>query len=433
MLRAPVCVLVLAALARAADLPAFPGAEGFGATTPGGRGGKVVFVHNLNGSGPGSLRAACEAKGPRIVLFRVSGVIELEKPIEIKEPFLTIAGQSAPGDGICLTRRGIEVDTHDVVIRHLRVRPGDVAAREVDAISIGGSSRNVVIDHCSASWATDEILSPSGAIADVTVQWCIISEGLNRSTHHKGAHGYGSLARAAGGVTLHHNLWAHNQNRNPRLGDNYGKPPYPTFDVRNNLMYNFRHLSIIGDTLSANYVHNYALPGPDTDSKGRLSPTGKGKLTFFVAGNVWPRRAEWSTKPASMFANADRVTFLDRPLETPNVRTQSAAEAMRLVLAGAGATLPARDAVDRRIVSEALSRSGGLIDSQWEVGGWPVYRSARPPRDSDHDGMPDQWESARGLNSRDGSDAGGDRDNDGYTNIEEYLNSIAAPVREKKQ
>jgi hypothetical protein len=198
-------------------------------------------------------------------------------------------------------------------------------------------------------------------------------------------------------------------------------------------MYNFRHLSIIGDTLSANYVNNYALPGPDTDLKGRLSPAGKAKLTFFVAGNVWPGRAEWSTKPASMFANADRVTFLDGPLETPVVRTQSAAEAMRLVLAGAGATLPVRDAVDGRIVSEALSRSGGLIDSQWEVGGWPVYRSARPPRDADHDGMPDAWEPARKLNPRDPSDASADRDNDGYTNIEEYLNSIAPPVRKKKQ
>lgn len=222
-----------------APLPSFPGAEGFGADTPGGRGGKVIFVTNLDDSGPGSFRAACEAKGPRTVLFRVSGTIALKSPIVVKNAFLTVAGQSAPGDGICLRNYTFGIATHDVVIRYLRSRLGDESNQQADCIDVLHGARNVVIDHCSATWSIDEALSLSGDNQNITIQWCLIGESLRQSKHAKGAHGFGSLARANGPVTFHHNLWIHNDARNPRLGDNYGKPPFPIFDVRNNVIYDF--------------------------------------------------------------------------------------------------------------------------------------------------------------------------------------------------
>jgi len=403
--------------------PAFPGAQGFGAQTPGGRGGAVVFVHNLNDAGPGSLRAALETKGPRIVLFRVAGIIDLQSPLTVTEPFLTIAGQSAPGGGICLRGADLRIETHDVIVRHLRVRTGDIGARERDGLAIGGESRNVIIDHCSVSWAIDENLSPSGAIADITVQWSMIAEGLNRSVHHKGAHGYGTLARAVGGVTFHHNLWAHNQGRNPRLGDNYGKPPFPVFDVRNNVIYNGGGSNVVGDELTVNYVGNYFKPGPDTRLRnGIFGPTDKAKPRFFVRNNVIEGMPDLTADARRLFARA--IEMLSAPAAAPPIEEQTAQQAYEAVLARAGATLPKRDTVDKRIVEDVRSGGGAVIDSQWEVGGWPVYEQARPARDTDRDGMPDDWEVAHKLNPRSAADGPKDRDGDGYTNIEEYLNSI---------
>ena len=418
------------------QVPAFPGAEGYGAMTPGGRGGKVILVTNLNDAGPGSLRAACEAKGPRMVVFRVSGIIDLNSPVVIKEPRITIAGQSAPGDGVCLRRFGLAIDAQDVVVRYLRSRPGDVAGREVDAIAIGGTSRRVILDHCSASWSVDECLSPTGAIADVTVQWSIISEGLNHSVHSKGAHGYGSLVRAVGGLSLHHNLWAHQSARNPRLGDNYGKPPYPLFDVRNNVMYDYGAVcsGMTGDILSVNYAGNYIQPGPSSNRRrGPIVLTPTAQATYWVAGNVVVTRPELTADNAKLFDRTEAdgrklVTLAPEPFEVPRVQTSSAEAAYAAVLAQAGASLPKRDAVDERVVSEVRSGTGRIIDSQWEVGGWPVYRSTRPPADTDRDGMPDAWEKARGLNPADPADAVADRDRDGYTNLEEYLNGLVGPV-----
>ena len=414
-------VLLLALPVTASELPSFPGAEGFGATTPGGRGGKVLIVSNLNDSGRGSLRAALEAEGPRIVVFRVSGLIDLQSPIRVREPFVTVAGQTAPGDGICLRRFGLSIDTHDVVVRHLRSRPGDVSGTEVDGLAVGGTSRNVVVDHCSVSWSVDENLSPSGGISDITVQWCIIAEGLNRGVHSKGAHGYGSLVRASGGLTMHHNLWAHNQSRNPRLGDNYGRPPFPRFDVRNNVIYDAGGASIAGDSFEANYVGNYLKNGPETPPNSAIfAPTERAALRFFLSGN----------HPAGMrpFARPGAET-VQTAFPAPPVKTDSPLEAFRRVLAEAGASQPKRDAVDARIVADVLNGTGAHIDSQWEAGGWPEYRSARPPRDTDRDGMPDEWETARGLDPRNAADAARDRNGDGYTNIEEYLNELAARVR----
>jgi pectate lyase len=413
-------LVVCAGALCAADLPAFPGAEGFGAKSKGGRGGRVLIVNNLNDSGPGSLRAAVDAKGPRIVVFSVSGLIDLKTPIQLREPFITIAGQTAPGDGICLRGYEFSVQSHDVVLRYLRFRPGDIAGKEVDALSIGGESRNVIVDHCSAGWSVDESLSPSGAIADITVQWCLIAEGLNKSVHHKGAHGYGSLVRAVGGLSMHHNLWAHNIARNPRLGDNYGKPPFPTFDIRNNVIYDFGGIAsgMTGDTLDANYAANYIRPGPSSNTKhGVIVFTKEAKTRYYAKDNFIE-----GTQP--LFDNMQNVTVMERPFDAPRITATTAKEAYEAVLNTVGASLPRRDAADARIVNEVRTRTGRVIDSQKEVGGWPEYRSAPAPADSDGDGMPDAWEKTHGLNPNDPGDAAKDRDGDGYSNIEEYINSL---------
>lgn len=412
-----IALALLLACPALAQLPAFPGAEGFGAATPGGRGGKVLIVSNLNDSGRGSLRAALETEGPRIIVFRVAGIIDLKSPIRVTQPFVTVAGHSAPGAGITLRGHGISVNTHDVVIRFLRSRPGDISGTEVDGLAIGGASANVVIDHCSVSWSVDENLSPSGAIRDVTVQWSIISEGLNRSVHAQGAHGYGSLTRASGGLTLHHNLWAHNASRNPRLGCNYGRPPFPRFDVRNNVIYNAGGPNVAGDTFEANYIANYHKKGPDSPLDHPIfSPTEKAALQFHFAGN-YPARLQWSARPG--------ITQAARPFDAPPVRTSSAAAAYEAVLAHAGASLPRRDAVDERVLREVREGTGAHIDTQWEVGGWPALEAGRPPRDTDRDGIPDDWEIARKLNPRDPADSAAKAPS-GYTWIEEYLNELAA-------
>jgi len=419
-MRALIAVLFALAGLQAAT-PAFPGAEGFGADTPGGRGGAVLVVTNVNDSGPGSFRAACEASGPRIVVFRVGGVIDLQKPVRITSPNITIAAQTAPGDGICLRDNQISIDTHDVIVRYLRSRPGDISGKEVDAIAIGGSSRNVIVDHCSASWSVDEALSPSGAISDVTVQWCLIAESLNQSVHSKGAHGYGSLVRAVGGLSLHHNLWAHNRGRNPRLGDNYTKPPFPTFDVRNNVIYDYGGPSVTGDTFQANYVANYIKPGPDTGRQPPIGPTPKATLKFYVEGNAIAGKMT-----NDVFYKMDGVTVVKQPFAVPAVRTVSAEEAYRMVLDGVGATVPVRDAVDARIIADVRKGAGRFANSQREVGGWPQYRPGTAPKDSDGDGIPDAWETAHGLNPKDAKDAVKTQAS-GYSAIEEYINSLAKP------
>ncbi|MHC4728645.1 MAG: pectate lyase family protein, partial [Planctomycetota bacterium] len=226
-------------------MPAFPGAEGFGAMSVGGRGGKVLFVTNLNDSGPGSLRAAVESDGPRIVIFRVSGNITLKSRLSVNKPYITIAGQTAPGDGICLKDHAFSISADHVIVRHIRCRIADNAGSESDALSIS-SGQNIIVDHCSASWSVDETLSASARdkLGNVTVQWCIISESLNDSSHHKGAHGYGSLIRGGhgNGYTFHHNLYAHHHARLPRPG-NYNDcsidPDGFILDFRNNVIYNW--------------------------------------------------------------------------------------------------------------------------------------------------------------------------------------------------
>jgi beta-xylosidase/pectate lyase len=417
-----------------APLPAFPGAEGFGASTPGGRGGRVFVVSTLDDSGPGSFREAVTAKGPRIVVFAVGGLITLSSPVLIEEPFLTVAGQTAPGDGICVRGRVVSIKTHDVIVRYMRFRLGDILKAEDDSLDIAGDAHDVIVDHCSTTWSVDENLSPSGANRNVTVQWCLIAEALNQSVHSKGEHGYGSLARSVGGVTFHHNLWAHNTARNPRLGDNYGAPPFPVFDVRNNVVYDYGEMAsgMTGDRLSVNYVGNYIRPGPDSDrSRGVIVFTDTADAKYFVEGNVVDGRSDWTADNTRLFDRRERsgrslVTLVPGAFEAPLVKTTSAAQALTDVLAGVGATLPRRDGVDARIVESVERREGRIIDSQIEVGGWPEYRSGQSPVDLDRDGMPDTWERSHGLNPMSGGDASRTRTPGGYTNVEVYLNEAAA-------
>ena len=425
------------------SLPAFPGAEGFGAGTPGGRGGRVIEVTSLDRDGPGTLKEAVGAKGPRIVVFRIGGIIDLKRDLGIREPFITIAGQTAPGDGICLRGGGIHVNTHDVVIRYVRVRTGDspwgANPENRDALDIAGDGErvyNVVIDHCSFSWALDENVTTWYGPHDVTIQWCISSESLMDSLHPKGPHGMGMLLGSRDNtVSVHHCLLAHNNGRNPLLGDT-GKNKGPsTFDYGKNVMYNHGPWSCtnVRGTSRVNYIGNTIKVGPDgmEDRLRGVNFDSNAKQLFFVSDNVWPGRREDETDDWLIMGNVlgpkrsapPARLCSDRPIPAPRVTTTSAANAYESVLRSAGAILPVRDVVDARIVEEVRTGAGAIIDTQWDVGGWPEYRSDTPPPDGDRDGMPDQWERRHGLDPQDPTDGPKDLDGDGYTNVEEYLNA----------
>jgi pectate lyase len=420
-----------ALFARAANLPAFPGAEGYGADTPGGRGGKVLFVTNLDDAGPGSFRAACEAEGPRIVIFRVGGTIALKKPLTVRNPYLTIAGQTAPGDGICLRDYTFGIATHDVIVRYLRCRLGDETAQEADCLDVLHTSKNVILDHCSATWSIDECLSLSGNNSNITVQWCLIGESLRQSKHAKGSHGYGSLARADGPVTFHHNLWIHNDARNPRMGDNYGKGPnFPTFDVRNNLIYDFGGTAsgLTQGNLKINYVANYIRPGPDSRARTPITVGDKSDIQILIRDNIFEGNEALTKDNTQFFQPAEfraQVHTIEKTWDAPAVKTVPAKDVMDYVLPTVGASLPVRDAVDARLVNHVRTRTGKMINSQAEVGGWPDLKIGPAPVDSDNDGMPDEWEAKRGLNAKDAAD-GAKLAPGGYSHVEEYINSIGS-------
>jgi pectate lyase len=423
-------------------IPAFPGAEGFGAQSVGGRGGKVIFVTNLNDSGPGSLRAAVKEDGPRTVIFRVSGTIALKSALAVTKPYITIAGQTCPGDGICLKDHALVIAADHVIIRYIRCRPGDNTKSESDALSIS-SGRNIIVDHCSASWSVDETLSASTGsrrLGNVTVQWCIISESLHDSTHHKGPHGYGSLIRGGwgNGYTFHHNLYAHHHARLPRPGNYNDRSKDPEgfiLDFRNNVIYNWGGAAAgynadgsnkTNSITKMNFVGNYYKRG--TNSKGSLAFS---ESTFsaraYFSGNcmngVYPDDA-WSLVIFRNFSREDLDAYKQSgPIPVPAVKTDDAITAYERVLAEAGAALPKRDAVDIRIVNDVMSGTGRIINHEEEVGGWPDLKSTKAHQDSDRDGMPDYWEKRYGFDSDDTANRNGDIDGDGYTNLEEYLNN----------
>ncbi|GAA5170628.1 hypothetical protein [Viridibacterium curvum] len=436
-----IAVSVLLAFAHNAHaLPAFPGAEGFGAATPGGRGGQVFTVTTLEDSGEGSLRAAIEANGPRMVVFAVSGTIALRSPLTIRNPNITIAGQTAPGGGITLRDHSLRIDAQDVVIRYIRSRLGSTTKSEDDAISIRDGARNVILDHVTATWSTDEALSPSGDIQNVTIQWCLIAESLNKSVHLKGAHGYGSLLRATGGVSLHHNVWAFHRGRNPRFGDNYGRNSEPAiYDFRNNIVASWGdYASGTNDgSMRINYVDNIIRPAAFSSTVEPIVMTDKGSedTKLYIAGNLVPgnaawtgdnnKLAAWGAPPKTLSTAPGKFLLMSEPFATPRVTTWPTSELMERVLDKVGASFPLRDSVDARIVKQVADNTGKLIDSQDDVGGWPVLPSPPAPVDSDGDGIPDTWERANGLNPRDGKDGAlPGKDQSGYTNLEIYLNAL---------
>ncbi|MEI6945639.1 pectate lyase [Paraflavisolibacter sp. H34] len=421
---------------------AFPGAEGFGAYAKGGRNGTVLYVTNLEDSGRGSLRWAVEQEGARTIVFGVSGTIELKSRLNISNPFLTIAGQTAPGDGICLKGETLQIKTHDVIIRHLRVRLGDGlhgqgSLQGKDAISIS-EGQDIMVDHCSGSWSLDEILSTSSRNPDltrVTVQWCFITEGLNPDNH-----GFGSLIRGTGGAKYSylHNLYANNRGRNPRPG-NYDSNPHDKdpegllLDFRNNVIYNWggEHAGYNADKQSVtrlNYVNNYLVPGADSKATGIAYATGSPYNRDYFAGNYYNGQLPgdpWSLVLFQKSWTADQIQAYQqrKPFETGPVQTEDAPTAYRRVLQTGGAILPKRDAVDRRIVNDVRNRSGKIIKSQEDVGGWPKLQAAPAPADADRDGMPDAWERQKGLDPKNPDDRNKVAA-DGYTMLENYINSL---------
>jgi hypothetical protein len=414
----------------------FPGAEGFGRFAVGGRGGRVVKVTNLADSGPGSLRQAVVGQGPRTVVFEVSGIIDLERDLDIHRGQITIAGQTAPGDGITLRGYGLNVHADDVIVRYLRVRPGDDAGVENDAVSIKAGN-NIIIDHCSTSWANDETVSISPSkvsakrtIDNVTVQWSIIAESLNKSVHSKGEHGYGSLLRGSDGArySLHHNLWAHHRARMPRPGNyiaNEIDPVGPIIDVRNNVFYNWggSYSGYNADTASVsryNFVDNYYVAGPNS-RKAMAFEESSPYASLYFFGN-W-MNGKPVDEPQDVVSLPKGQALASSPHAYHASTSEDAASSYRAVLAGAGASL-VRDAVDARIVADVEAGTGRIIDAVNEVGGWTVHASLAAPPDSDGDGMPDAWENSAGLDPNDKSDGSADSDGDGYTNLEDYLNSL---------
>lgn len=427
------CALVLGLQTASAQQLAFPGAEGFGRFTSGGRGGKVIAVTNLNDSGPGSLRAAIAAAGARTVVFRLSGTIALQSAVRVENDSLTIAGQTAPGEGICLRDYPLIIAADHVIIRHLRIRLGDVHKLQEDAVSCIGQ-KNIIIDHCSLSWGIDEVASFYDN-ETATVQWCLISESLNASFHKKGKHGYGGIWGGRG-ASFHHNLLAHHSNRNPRFNGSrtHGEPGREVVDFRNNVIYNWGENSAYGgEAGNQNVVANYFKFGPATGAtKNRIVEPYDDKGRWYVADNFVHGFPEitadnWAGGVQGKFWQDGRV---DSPAACAPITTHTAERAYELVLAHAGATLPKRDAIDARIIAEvrngtATFGNAGIIDSQAEVGGWPALQSAPAPVDEDGDGMADAWEISNGLDPSNPADRNADFNGDGYTNLEKYLNDLA--------
>jgi hypothetical protein len=455
-----------------AEIAAFPGAEGGGKYSFGGRGGKVFVVTNLNDDGPGSLRWACEQGGARTIVFNVAGIIRLKTPLIIRAPYITIAGQSAPGDGVCVAGESVWINTHDVVIRYMRFRRGETfVGRRDDAIG-GNPVGNIIIDHVSASWGLDENMSmyrhmyndSTGATeqklptVNITIQNSIFGEALDTWNH-----AFGSTLGGEN-CTFMRNLWANNAGRNPSIGWN------GIFNFVNNVVFNWVHRSIDGGDYRASYniINNYFKPGPATPNNNVghriLKPeSGRSKLKYlvfgraYVAGNIMEGHPEitkdnWAGGvQVEDLPNTDKYTpyiKVSKPLPMPQLTVLPATEAFDYVLANAGATLPKRDAVDQRITEQVRtgkinalagvklpetqfkhrrlpidSYKQGIITDIAQVGGYPEYKGT-PYKDSDNDGMPDTWEVKNGLNPNNADDASLDKDKDGYTNIENYLNSL---------
>jgi pectate lyase len=416
---------------------AFPTAEGSGRFATGGRGGDVYEVTNLNPSGPGSIVDAVSA-GNRTIVFRVSGTITLGSTILTPKANTTIAGQTAPGDGICLKGR-LKINASNIIVRHIRVRVDAGAANAAgDAVDISGGS-DIMVDHVTASYSRDEGISCTEVPNNVTVQWCIISEALTFESHS-----YGSLIRGDYGdrKTYHHNLYAHNHSRNPRPG-NYTAIGTDSvgllFDFRNNVVYNWSssYAGYNDDSTmlsSYNIVGNAYISGPESGGTSAFRE-GCRVCNGYYADNSMNGTVPadpWSLVQFRSVLSASQIAaykLRSAPVAMPPVTTTSPARAYTDVLASAGASIPKRDTIDRRIVNDVINHTGHSIDStvHQPEGAWPTLASAPAPADGDHDGMPDDWENAHGLNPSDALDrntvgAGG------YTYLELYLHALAGEI-----
>lgn len=425
MLAAVMVMTSIPAMASAEDtalIPAFPGAEGAAKYTKGGRGGDVYEVTTLADSGPGSLRDAVSGSS-RTIVFKVGGTIHLQSPLKITGSNLTIAGQTAPGEGITVADYTTSIEGDNLIIRYLRFRLGDAFASEDDAFG-GRYHRDIMIDHCSFSWSVDEVLSLYEN-ENTTVQWSIISESMLMTTHQKGRHGYGGIW-GGNKATFHHNLIAHNASRNPRLP---GLSPADQMELFNNVIYNWGFFSTYGGEQGTyNLMNNYYKYGPNTykSVRGTLFADVAATSHIYLGGNIADGYADVTADNwKGVLTVADPAAKMDSPF-VPAIPTQAepAASAYDIVLADAGATLPKRDAVDARVVSDVRNRTGNHINSPKQIGGVPEFvQTASVELDSDHDGMSDNWEAAAGLDSTDAAD----RNTiglEGYTMLERYLNEL---------
>lgn len=457
-----------------AEIPAFPGAEGGGKYSFGGRGGKVLVVTNLNDDGPGSLRWACEQGGARIVVFNVAGIIRIKTPLIVRAPYITIEGQTAPGDGICVAGETVWINTHDVIIRYMRFRRGETnVGRRDDAIG-GNPVGNIIIDHVSASWGLDENMSmyrhmyndstpmKNGELklgtVNITIQNSIFSECLDTWNH-----AFGSTLGGENCAFVR-NLWANNAGRNPSIGWN------GIFNFVNNVVFNWVHRSTDGGDYTAMYniINNYYKPGPSTPTNTNIGhrilkpESGRSKLGYLVFGRAYVHgnivegndsvtKDNWNGGvQVEELPNAGKYKDgmkWDKPLPMPEITILPTVDAKSYVLSNAGATLPKRDPVDARIVKQVAigkieydpnvplpatqfkhrrlpidSYKQGIITDPIQVGGYPEYKGI-PYKDSDNDGMPDEYEIKKGLNPKDPKDASL-INKSGYSNIETYLNSV---------
>ena len=486
MLLSGLCLAATAVFAQE-KTPAFPGAEGFGRYVSGGRGGNVYHVTSLADDGTeGTLRWALGKTGAKTIVFDVSGTIHLQSSLDIAIGNVTIAGQTAPGDGICVADYPVAIKANNVIVRYMRFRLGNKnvllnGADGWDAFG-GMDQENIIVDHCSVSWSIDECLSVLGN-KNTTVQWCLVAQSLVNSGHSKGAHGYGGNWGGSG-ASFHHNLIAHHGSRTPRLG------PRPTtqlderMDMRNNVIYNFGGNGCYGgEGMTVNIVNNYYKPGPgtSTDKKGyRIAGIGIRTQSYVdtypayaPALHLWGKyfvTGNYNTKYSSV--NNDNWTYgiinqidasgcdgtftaetkdsikLAEPMDFVATTTHSADDAYDRVLDYAGASL-SRDSFDELMVSDARNGaasytgkglSKGFVNSQddnrpadaaadWSA--WPTLNSAAAPVDTDGDGMPDEWEKSNGLDPSDPSD-GKTIGTDGYSNLENYLNSLVADITDKQ-
>ncbi|OYX64763.1 MAG: hypothetical protein B7Y89_00500 [Novosphingobium sp. 32-60-15] len=422
---------------------AFPTAEGFGAAAKGGRGGRAIAVTTLADSGAGSLRECMMATGARTCVFRVAGTINLLSQIKPTAGNLTIAGQTAPGGGIAirndpsnLSGSPLFINVSDVIIRHVRIRPGPTSGAKqgtTDAITLDSGSQNTILDHVSLSWASDEPFNSTKGSSKLTVQWSLVYEGLSRSTHTSGEHAKGMFVEGSD-ITVHHTLIAHATDRMPNLGvgGRVDLVNVISYDMREKAHQYFSMLqkqsaSVSGNNRTANIVGNWVSMGPSSLRGTRIYggnydvafSSNPGYAKFFLTGNIDGRRKNASYDERLFFDPSDWSYLSNTMIGTLTVQMYSSAEqGVKDVMASGGA-MP-RDTSDMRVLTNFANCGGRIIDNPSEVGGWPTLASGTPYADSDGDGMSDAWEAARKW-----TDPNQDSDGDGYTNLEEFLNELA--------